>query len=116
MMLNHELVSATRNRIPRSRASLTQITTRDALATAAMQQDNRDAAAYADTSSTYTKETLQDRIGIVNHATSGPFDEAVSSGDTGKFERIVTGGTAVVLLLVYVVSAVTLYHWASPSF
>ena len=112
-MLNRELVPVLPNPKPRSPLLRMQISGRDALAIPTMLRGNRDQATYADDTCTCAKGILPNGIGIVNKAASGSFKEPISS-NTGKFERIVTGGTGVLLLLVYAVSAVTLYHWASP--
>jgi len=79
-----------------------------------LQRDNGDEATYADDPCTYTKRILVDGIGVLNQANLGSVKEAISQGNTGKFERTVTGGTGALLLLVYAVCAVTLYHWTQP--
>src|SRR3954453_17086957 len=113
MMLSAE-VPVTLDRTPRLLGWRAQISG-DAVDTAARPRDNRKDAAYADSSGTYRKGVLQDGTGIVNQAAAGgPLKEALVADDPGEFKCIVTGGVGVLLLLVYALSTVTLYHWSLP--
>jgi hypothetical protein len=80
----------------------------------ARRREEDEAAHAADRSGTYTKGIRQDGINIVNQAAAVSFKEELSTGYPGELARIVTGGLGVLLLLVYAVFTVTLYHWTAP--
>ncbi len=80
-------------RIRQSFAIRVGTATREALIPVPPHTTNGDEARYPDKSGTYTKDILQDGIGLVNQPAFQTFRHAINTGTFAAFESVILGGT-----------------------